>query len=124
MFVEDKPVITNPPSKHPVVNIKQQKEGLGGEANILFHTQYFSYVNLVGVFFSFSWFRSKELKMLSRQFPPELSEDSLPNASAKQSCVIKVLSDLFYSAQFQINRKNDSNKFVYGFMRQHVYARS
>jgi len=27
MFVEDKPVITNTPSKHPVVKIKQQKEG-------------------------------------------------------------------------------------------------
>ena len=60
--------------------------------------------------------------MLSRQFPPELSEGSLPNVSAKQSCVTNVLSDLF--AQFQINSKNDSNKFVYGFMRQNVYARS
>jgi len=38
MFVEDKPVITNTPSKRPVVSIKQRKEGWGGEANILFHT--------------------------------------------------------------------------------------
>jgi len=26
MFVEDKPLITNPPSDHPVVKMKQQKE--------------------------------------------------------------------------------------------------
>jgi len=39
MFVEYKPVITNTPSKNPVVKIKQQKERSGGEElNILFPT--------------------------------------------------------------------------------------
>ena len=38
MFVEDKPVITNPPSDHPVVKMKQQKERWGEEEkNMLFH---------------------------------------------------------------------------------------
>jgi len=85
MFVEGKPVITNTPSKHPEVSVKQQKERLGGKANILFHTQYFSYGNLVGVFssfsgefFSFSWFRSKELKIVVTQvFPPSIQPSSL-----------------------------------------------
>ena len=84
MFVEDKPVITNAPSKQPVVSVKQQKERLGGEANILFHTQYFSYGNLVGVFFSFSgvffsfsWFRSIELKnVVTPVFPPSIQPSS------------------------------------------------
>jgi len=40
MFVEDKPVITNTPSKHPVIK-NETTEGtlkLGEEVNILFHT--------------------------------------------------------------------------------------
>ena len=83
MFVEDKPVITNTPSKHPVVSMKQQKERLGGEANIYFTRNIFLTVTSLVYFSPFHGFEVKSKKILSRQFSPELSEGSFPNVSAK-----------------------------------------
>jgi len=39
VFVEDKPVITNPPSKHPVVSIKQ--EGRWRSKHLISHVIFF-----------------------------------------------------------------------------------
>jgi len=76
-------------------------------------------------FFFFSWFRSKELKNVVMSIITQSLQQSSPKIFQQSNLALQTyLPDLFYAAQFQIDTKNASNKFVYRFMRQHMCTRS
>jgi len=80
---------------------------LGEEVNIVFHTQYFSCVELHDVILlHFVVSQSRAKKYYQASYPPKLS--------ARWSCVINVLSDLCCATRFQINTKNTSKNLFMG----------
>ena len=89
-------------------------------SNISFHTPYFSCGKPHALIFLLFIVSIRAKKCCHASYTPK----AFSKVILCQKPFFLIFLVLLFFIQFQVNTKNASNKFVYGFTHQHVYARS